>query len=47
VAALGARVTLMVAGGASALAGLVGLAILRHRAFSVRSSTAPVESPAP
>ena len=44
VAALGARGTLVIAGGVSAAAGLAGLAALRHRAFAAR---APVESPAP
>ena len=47
VATLGSRVTLMVAGGISALAGLGGLAVLRHRTFSVPSTGPPVESPAP
>jgi len=41
VAALGARGTLVIAGGVSAAAGLAGLAALRHRAFAAR---APVES---
>jgi MFS family permease len=41
VAALGARGTLVIAGGVSAVAGLAGIAALRHRAFAAR---APVES---
>ena len=44
VAALGARATLVIAGGVSALAGLAGLVVLRHRTFAART---PVESPAP
>jgi tyrosyl-tRNA synthetase len=41
VAALGARGTLVIAGGISAAAGLAGLAVLRHRTFA---ANAPVES---
>jgi MFS family permease len=44
VATLGARGTLLIAGGVSAAAGLAGLVVLRHRTFA---STAPVESRAP
>jgi len=44
VALLGARGTLVIAGGVSAAAGLAGLAALRHRAFSGRAA---VESPSP
>jgi len=48
VATLGARATLMVAGGVSALAGLGGLVVLRRRGFAVTpSARSPVESPAP
>jgi MFS family permease len=47
VATLGARGTLFIAGGASAVAGLAGLAVLRHRAFGSIIDAAPVESPAP
>ena len=44
VAAVGARGTLLIAGGVSAAAGLAGLAALRHRTFAAQ---APVESPSP
>ena len=47
VATLGARGTLFIAGAASAAAGLIGLALLRRRAFTAAVQAAPVESRSP
>jgi MFS family permease len=47
VVTLGARGTLVIAGGASAAAGLIGLALLRRRAAAAGSIAPPVESRAP
>ena len=47
VVTLGARATLVIAGAASAAAGLIGLALLRRRAAAAGSLAAPVESRAP